>query len=127
MFDANPELLPEYFCQMSCSRCSCCVSAAEIIASLGGRRFLQAAEAAGLTQLLSHPGFEGTVLMPTDAAFEAATQQYGDLLQKPGVLAQVLKFHILPPEAERQVRESVAEIALDAFRWATPDPCVVLS
>lgn len=103
MFDANAELAPEGFCQISCSRCSCCVSPSEIIASLGGNRFLQAAAAAQppLTDMLSHPGFVGTILVPSDAAFDALQAQLGPLAQNPAVLQQIVKMHILPPEARR--------------------------
>lgn len=41
MFDANAELAPEGFCQMSCSRCSCCQPAHDVLAQLGATRFLQ--------------------------------------------------------------------------------------
>lgn len=39
---------------------------------------LQAANATspGLTDLLTHPGWTGTLLVPTDAAFDAALAQY---------------------------------------------------
>jgi hypothetical protein len=39
---------------------------------------LQAANASspGLTQLLMQPGFTGTLLVPTDAAFDAALLHY---------------------------------------------------
>jgi uncharacterized surface protein with fasciclin (FAS1) repeats len=103
MFDANAELAPEGFCQISCSRCNCCQSPAEVIQSNGGSRFLQAASAANppLTELLSHPGFVGTILVPTDAAFDALISKVGPLAQNPGLLQEILKFHILPPEAKR--------------------------
>jgi len=103
MFDAGAELAPEGFCQISCSRCNCCQSPAEVIQSNGGSRFLQAASASNpsLTELLNHPGFVGTILVPTDAAFDAAISQLGPLAQNPGLLQQILKFHILPPEPKR--------------------------
>jgi uncharacterized surface protein with fasciclin (FAS1) repeats len=102
MFDANAELAPEGFCQISCSRCNCCQTPAEVIQSNGGSRFLQAASAAtpSLTELLNHPGFVGTILVPTDTAFDAAISELGPLAQNPGLLQQILKFHILPPESK---------------------------
>lgn len=91
------------FCQISCSRCNCCTPPADVIRSLGGERFLQALDAAGLNlgDLFSHPGFTGTILMPTDDAMSAATSKYGSLLQNPGLLQQVIKLHVLPPEPKR--------------------------
>ncbi|KAL4859409.1 hypothetical protein ACK3TF_000516 [Chlorella vulgaris] len=104
LFDANAELAPEGFCQISCSRCNCCQSPAEVLQQLGATRFLQAANATspGLTDLLTHPGWTGTLLVPTDAAFDAALAQYQSLLQNPPALQQLLKFHILPPEPVRR-------------------------
>jgi len=61
---------------------------------------LQALDVAqpSLLDLLSHPGYMGTLLVPTDAAFDAALARYGDTLRQPSALQQVLKFHMLPPE-----------------------------
>ena len=39
--------------------------------------------------------------MPTDAAFDAALATLGPLAQNPGLLQQILKLHILPPESRR--------------------------
>lgn len=39
--------------------------------------------------------------MPTDAAFDAALSSLGPLAQNPMLLQEILKFHILPPEAKR--------------------------
>jgi hypothetical protein len=41
MFDANAELAPEGFCQISCSRCNCCVSPYDALLQLKASRFLQ--------------------------------------------------------------------------------------
>lgn len=143
-FDANAELAPEGFCQISCSRCNCCQSAWDVAQSLGATRFLQArprrrltpcfpgrdgplrqggnasnsrvlcassalampaqcllvlhlhprtagmhrlasanllpqaAEVAqpSLKAMLQHPGFTGTLLVPTDAAWDAALARF---------------------------------------------------
>lgn len=68
---------------MSCSRCNCCQSPYDVLQRLGATRFLQAANASspGLTDLLMHPGWTGTLLAPTDAAFDAALAQYRERLR----------------------------------------------
>lgn len=57
-----------------------------------------------LTDLLSRPGWAGTLLVPTDAAFDAALADPATAaaLRDPGALQQVLKFHMLPPEPRTQ-------------------------
>lgn len=40
-FDANAELAPEGFCQISCDRCSCCQAPWTVLQQLGATRFLQ--------------------------------------------------------------------------------------
>ncbi|PSC73937.1 Beta-Ig-H3 fasciclin [Micractinium conductrix] len=107
LFDANAELAPEGFCQMSCSRCSCCKPLADVLRELGANRFLQAPQAVeasqpGLAGLLAHPGYTATLLVPTDAAFDAALARYQGLLQNAGALNELLKFHVLPPEPVRR-------------------------
>lgn len=61
---------------------------------------LQALQVAqpSLLDLLAHPGYTGTVLVPTDAAFGAMLAQYPAVLRDPALLQQVLKLHMLPPE-----------------------------
>jgi hypothetical protein len=54
-----------------------------------------------LTDLFNHPGFVGTILVPTDAAFDEAISKLGPLAKNPGLLQELLKFHILPPESKR--------------------------
>lgn len=51
-----------------------------------------------LMDLLGRPGWAGTLLVPTDAAWDAALVAHGAALQSPALLQQVLKFHMLPPE-----------------------------
>ena len=50
------------------------------LSSLGAGRFLQALDAAqpSLRDALSNPGFMATILVPSDAAFEAALQKHGE-------------------------------------------------
>ena len=38
------------------------------------------------------------VLVPTDAAFDAALAKYPAAMTDPALLQQILKFHLLPPE-----------------------------
>ena len=54
-----------------------------------------------LLDLLDKPGFAGTILVPTDAAWEAAFASHGPLLSDPAGLQQVFKFHILPEPRTR--------------------------
>ncbi len=68
---------------------------------------LQVAQPSLLDQL-SRPGWAGTVLVPTDAAWDAALAQYGAVLQSPALLQQVLKFHLLPPEP--RTRQALAAL-----------------
>lgn len=121
LFDADAELAPEGFCQMSCGRCSCCSPPADVARQAGGTRFLQALEAAGLSlkELLSHPGLTATVLVPTDAAWEAFLTSLGPLAQNPGVLQQVIKFHILPPESRRNALWTSPFLALGPNKVST--------
>ncbi|KAL6766775.1 hypothetical protein ACKKBG_A37315 [Auxenochlorella protothecoides x Auxenochlorella symbiontica] len=88
------------YCQISCGRCKCCSAPWDVIQKTGSSRFLQAVAAtnSSLEATLKRPGYTGTILVPSDAAFEAALAKYPGLLQDPAVLLQVLKFHILPPE-----------------------------
>ena len=88
------------FCQISCSKCKCCTSPSDVLSKIGATRFLQAAEAAQppLNTSLDHPGYMATILVPTDAAWEAALKAYPQALQDPSILQQILKFHILPVE-----------------------------
>lgn len=92
------------FCEISCGRCPCCSEPTTVLKQLGATRFLQALDVAqpSLLDLLSQPGFTGTILVPTDAAWDAALAQHASLLQDPSVLQQILKFHILPPEPRTQ-------------------------
>ncbi|GAB4817690.1 hypothetical protein N2152v2_004736 [Parachlorella kessleri] len=114
MFDANAELAPEGFCQVSCSRCNCCVPPYEALQQLNATRFLQrrltatvdaqALDAASpsLKELFQHPGYMNTILVPTDAAWDAVLEKYGPKISNPAVLQEILKFHILPPEPVRR-------------------------
>lgn len=96
---------------------------------------LQALQVAqpSLLDLLSRPGWAGTVLVPNDAAWDAALAQYGAVLQSPALLQQVLKFHLLPPEprtrqalAAVQARAAAQAPAVGAGPWLAPlnsNPC----
>lgn len=88
------------FCQMSCGRCSCCAPPASVLSKLGASRFLQAVAAVQppLDAALAHPGFMATLLVPTDAAFDAALASNPQAMRDPAQLLEILKFHILPPE-----------------------------
>ena len=51
---------------------------------------------AGLVETLSGPG-PFTIFIPTDAAFDRLSDdQQADMLEDPGKLARVLKYHIVP-------------------------------
>jgi len=96
---------------------------------LGGERFLQAVDAAGLSfkDLFAHPGFVGTILMPTDGAFEEALAKYGATLQNPSVLAQIIKFHVLPPEPKRNALWTSPFLSLGPTLYTMSDGPAVLS
>lgn len=68
-FDANAELAPEGFCQISCSRCNCCQPPVDVLKQLGANRFLQVgvrAARAGLGMRLScAAGREGAKRTPS--------------------------------------------------------------
>lgn len=92
------------FCQMSCNRCPCCTSPSAVISKMGATRFLQAAAAVQppLNTALSYNGFMATILVPTDAAWEAALKAYPSMMQNPELLLEILKFHIVPVEPMRR-------------------------
>jgi len=102
MFEANAELNPEGQCQISCSRCNCCKSPTEMLRELGNTQFLNAIQTAGLAPLFDHPGFTATMLVPTNAAMQAAASQLGALASNPGVLKEIVKFHTLTLDPEFQ-------------------------
>lgn len=102
MFEANAELNPEGQCQISCSRCNCCKSPTEMLRELGATQFLNTIQTAGLAPLFDHPGFTATILVPSNAAMQAAASQLGPLTNNPGVLKEIVKFHILTLDPEYQ-------------------------
>lgn len=86
---------------MSCGNCDCCDTPWNVISKMPDTtRFLQAVVASNSTleRMLKSYGFVSTILVPNDDAWDAALAQYGEVLQNPGVLTELLKFHILPPE-----------------------------
>ena len=134
MFDANAELSPEGFCQISCDRCLCCSSASKIIQSLGGgSKFLQAVNSAQapLNDLLSHPGFAATILVPTDEAWDAAMSRLSlnnnNNNNMDRMLNQVIKFHILPPESRRNALWTTPFMSLGPKMTTMYDGPVVLT
>ena len=51
---------------------------------------------AGLVETLSGPG-PFTIFVPTDAAFDTlSADQQADMVEDPGRMARVLKYHIVP-------------------------------
>ncbi|KDD74948.1 hypothetical protein H632_c969p0, partial [Helicosporidium sp. ATCC 50920] len=102
MMGALEELVEtDGFCQMSCGRCQCCDTPANIIAKTGwGDSFLEyAASVPGFMELLQHPGMLGTLLVPTDEAWEALEEIVPPaVLRSPALVEQILKLHWIPPE-----------------------------
>lgn len=98
MFDADAELAAEGFCQMSCDRCNCCSPPSEVLRTLGANTFSQVIETAGFKDLFDHTGLTATIFVPTDEAMQAAVSALGPLAQNKDILAQIVKFHIVPPE-----------------------------
>jgi len=77
--------VPSGFCQTSCGRCPCCRPAlVEALSLPGGPAFVAAAEAAGLAERWSMPGWTGTLLVPAGGS-------------DPIVAAAVVARHALAP------------------------------
>lgn len=111
------------FCQISCGRCSCCTDPAAVLSKLGADKFLQAVTAANasLDAALAHPGFMATLLVPNDAAWDAALSAYPAALKDPSLLLEVLKFHILPPEPVRRGLWTSPFMAVGATLYTAAD------
>ena len=60
------------YCQITCGRCACCKSVADVLQSNNANSLIQAARIAGLEKQLTSPASMFTLLAPTDAAFTAA-------------------------------------------------------
>ena len=65
--------------------------------------------------------------MPTDAAFDAALSSLGPLAQNPGLLQEILKFHILPPESKRNALWTSPFMTLGPKMRTSYDGSAVLS
>ncbi|KAI7839463.1 hypothetical protein COHA_006864 [Chlorella ohadii] len=74
-----------------------------------------------LLDLLSRPGWAGTLLVPTDAAFDAALAAHPAVMRDPALLQQVLKFHMLPPEPRTQGLWTTPFMATGAKLWTAYD------
>lgn len=103
----TPEEVPEGYCQISCGRCRCCPSLADVMRGRGLNMFLWAITFTWeVDRYLAMPGYMATVLAPTDGAWWAALNKMG-YSSKEQVeacaackeqLANIARFHILPPE-----------------------------
>lgn len=69
--------VPEGYCQISCGRCDCCATVLEVLREQGFAALADAAVAVGLESILSNPGFETTMLAPSDTAMQRAAADLG--------------------------------------------------
>ncbi|MFK7892503.1 MAG: Ig-like domain-containing protein, partial [Granulosicoccus sp.] len=90
------------------------LSVGETLESFKDNRFsilLEAAEIAGLSDLLADTSLTGSVFPPNNSAFEALGQDaIDDLFANPDVLRNVLLYHLVP---ERLSESTVCRIATD--------------
>ena len=68
------------YCQISCGRCDCCSTLAQVLGNSSLALLAAAADRAGLSPHLSQPGTMLTLLAPTDEALETAAQSLGGKL-----------------------------------------------
>ena len=69
--------VPEGYCQISCGRCECCATVLEVLREEGFAVLADAVVAVGLDSILSNPGFETTMLAPSDDAMRRAAADLG--------------------------------------------------
>jgi uncharacterized surface protein with fasciclin (FAS1) repeats len=100
------------YCDISCGRCKCCKTYAEMLPAVGSNLFLQMANAAGLKANLTSPAYSFTILAPPDAAIMKYLAASGLTLQAAlanlPLLRTIVSYHILPNVP-----------VLDAW-WSTP-------
>lgn len=109
---------------MSCGRCDCCTSPYEVIVKTGNTKYLEALEkitSDGIIDYLKMPGMTGTILVPTDAAWEAAEAKYGDILSDSDALLQIFKYNFLPPEPRTRGLWTTPFMALGAKLYTDSD------
>lgn len=72
----------------------------DVLRAQGLNHFANALEALHVDDEFHNPNFDGAVLAPTDAAVEAFTKRMGvepgAMLKRPGLLRELIGFHIVP-------------------------------
>jgi len=100
MQNSSTDEVESGFCDISCGRCDCCKTYAEMLPTKKANLFLQMANAAGLKANLSSPAYSFTILAPPDAAIMQYLKTAGITLQAAlaniPLLQKVVSYHILP-------------------------------
>jgi hypothetical protein len=69
--------LPEGYCQISCGRCKCCSTVLEVLEAKGFHELSAVVRIVGIESVLASPGFETTMLAPSDTAMQLAYAELG--------------------------------------------------
>ncbi|GAX80921.1 hypothetical protein CEUSTIGMA_g8356.t1 [Chlamydomonas eustigma] len=100
---ATPEEVPEGYCQISCGRCACCSTFAEVLTSKAPM-FLWMLNLTSFGPLITRPGYYATLLAPTDSAVWNMLKQKGYTRQQaehdPSWVSNIVRMHVLPPTAD---------------------------
>eukprot|EP01023_Acetabularia_acetabulum_P067633 TRINITY_DN9366_c0_g1_i1.p1 TRINITY_DN9366_c0_g1~~TRINITY_DN9366_c0_g1_i1.p1 ORF type:complete len:359 (-),score=73.97 TRINITY_DN9366_c0_g1_i1:238-1314(-) len=101
MFDTIGEL-PEGYCQITCGRCDCCNNLYNLLEKEQLIEFLEALKVLGFEKWLYNPGWQVTLMAPTDQAFLAGLTALGysreTAYADTDMLTTVVLYHILPRE-----------------------------
>lgn len=88
------------YCDISCGRCDCCKTYADMLPAVGSSFFLQMVDAAGLKANLTSPAYSFTILAPSNAAVDeylaASELTFTSALANLSLLRQIVSYHILP-------------------------------
>lgn len=109
---------------MSCGRCDCCTSPYEVIKKTGNTKYLEALTkitSDGVVDYLNMTGLTGTILVPSDDAWDAAVAKYGDILSDSDALLQIFKYNFLPPEPRTHGLWTTPFMALGAKLYTDSD------
>lgn len=101
MYDTIGEL-PEGYCQRTCGRCDCCTHLNFLLEDNGLTEFSEALKQLGFEKWLFNPGWDVTLLVPTNDAFLQGLTDMGFSREMayadPDFLTTVMLYHILPRE-----------------------------
>eukprot|EP01025_Chloroclados_australasicus_P046785 TRINITY_DN5170_c0_g1_i1.p1 TRINITY_DN5170_c0_g1~~TRINITY_DN5170_c0_g1_i1.p1 ORF type:complete len:488 (+),score=41.10 TRINITY_DN5170_c0_g1_i1:36-1499(+) len=100
LINLMPVQVPEGFCERTCGRCDCCFPLSQVAKKEQLNTFLKIADITGNLENIEKPGFLGTVLAPTDAAFEALFGSLGITIDEVEdyvlFFKDLFSYHILP-------------------------------